>query len=109
LGALDLTGNGQRTIRLVNDGSFVFGQTYTYTIATMDSTLNFAGATWSVLPGNFFGFAGTPTVTNPGGTALQLNFTPVPEPAAVLGCCALAAAGWVAFWRRRWAGAADVL
>jgi autotransporter-associated beta strand protein len=108
-GALDLSGNGQRTIRVVNDGSFVFGQTYTYTIASMSSTTNFAGTTWNVLPGNFFGFSGTPTVTNPGGTALQLSFTPVPEPAAVLGVCALAALGWVAFWRRRWAGTVNPL
>lgn len=106
-GALDLTGNGQRTLTVVNDGSFVYGQTYTYTIATMSSTANFAGATWNVVPGNFAYFAGTPVVTNPGGTSLVLQFTPVPEPAAALAACAVAAAGWAAFRKRRRAGTGD--
>ena len=37
------------------------------------------------------------------GSSIVLGFTPVPEPAAVLGVCALATTGWVGFWRRRWA------
>jgi hypothetical protein len=47
--------------------------------------------------------------TNRNGVGIGSRIVPVPEPAAVLGTCALAAAGWVAFWRRRWAGPAAAL
>ena len=47
--------------------------------------------------------------TNRNGVGTGTRIVPVPEPATVLGACALAAAGWVGFWRRRWAGAAAAL
>jgi hypothetical protein len=101
-GPLDVTG-GTRTLAILDDGSLVPGKPYTYTIATMSTTFGFSPSSFSVTAGNFGGFLGTPTVTNPGGNSLVLSFTPVPEPAAALAACALVAAGWAGFWRRRWA------
>jgi autotransporter-associated beta strand protein len=40
----------------------------------------------------------------PDGHSLDLTYTPVPEP-GTLALTGLAAVGWVAFWRRRWARA----
>jgi autotransporter-associated beta strand protein len=97
-GALDVTG-GSRTLTIFNDGSLTFGLPYTYTVATMSSTNGFTPTSFSVAAGNFPGFLGTPTVTNPGGTMLVVSFAPVPEPAhALLFCAAVGAVGW---WRRR--------
>jgi autotransporter-associated beta strand protein len=98
--------SGAETLRVFNDGSLVFGQPYTYTIANASTVLH--NQTFSVVAGNFSGFAGTPSVTS-NGQNLVLSFTPVPEPAAALGVCALAAAAWVGFWRRRWAETANAL
>jgi hypothetical protein len=100
-GAMNVGASGTpRQITIDNDGTMVFGSTYTYTVATMASTTGFAPSQFTVVAGNFPGFIGTPIVTNPGGTSLVVQFTPVPEPTTVLGICA-AAAGGVGWLRRR--------
>lgn len=98
-GTLDFSAGGLKTISIFSDGTMVAGNTYTYTITTQASTLGFNPANFNVVAGNFPGFLGSPIVTNPGGTSLVVQFTPVPEPATVLGICAAAAGG--SGWLRR--------
>jgi autotransporter-associated beta strand protein len=78
-GALDVAG-GTRSLTLFTDGTLIDSQTYTFTVATMTTTAGFSGTSFEVFAGNFGGFASVPEVTNPGGTFLQVQFTPVPEP-----------------------------
>ena len=84
------------------------GVSYTLTIATYTSISNIDPMLhFGILPPMGFDFAGTPMLSlfdaPTGPDELRMTFTPVPEPAAVLG---LAAAGLVAGWavRRRRAG-----
>jgi autotransporter-associated beta strand protein len=104
-GTVDLSGLSAATpmnLYLTNIG----GLTSTpYSLIVMD-----AGPTPILFPGSGFnanlfnltanfGFAAPPSITNPSAGRIVLNFTPVPEPAAVLAACAAAGfAGWV---RRR--------
>jgi hypothetical protein len=98
-GGVDLTG-GSRTLNILNDGSLVAGQPYTYSFATMTSTTGFTASSFTVAAGNFPGFFGTPIVTNPGGMALLVSFTPVPEPVHAL-LFGMIAVGGLSVMRRR--------
>jgi autotransporter-associated beta strand protein len=93
-GNLDLSDAGTRTIAIFSDGSLATtgATSYTYTIATMAGTTGtFNPANFNVVAGNFGGFVGSPTVTDP-GNRLVVTFQPVPEPATVLLACAAGAA-----------------
>ncbi len=84
------------TLRLANDGSLDFGQSYTVTVATYGSLTDLTAANFALAAEGFV-FSGTP-VFDLGPTALTVTFTPVPEPATVL---AVAAAGLAAVGLKR--------
>jgi autotransporter-associated beta strand protein len=81
-------------------------QSYQWTIATATSVVGFSPSAF-VVDASGFAAPGAFSVVQ-AGNAVALRFTPVPEPAAVLGCCALTAAGWVGLWRRRRRAAASL-
>ncbi len=77
-------GSDVMILDITNDGSLNLtgSQSYTFTLATYGST-NASNTNFSLNPTNF-AFSGTTTVTA-GGAALTVTFTPVPEPATLLG------------------------
>jgi autotransporter-associated beta strand protein len=96
------------TIRLTNDGTLDLTGASTYTVTVLNYGQLGSGLTeftdqsapthFAVAADNFT-FASPPLISL-GGGALTVRFTPTPEPAGLLGCVALAAAGWAVRRRR---------
>jgi len=85
-------------IGLAGNG-FNNAQSYSWTIATFTGTGSVTG-TPVFVPMSFTPAAGSAFDLATVGSSLILNYTPVPEPASILGVC-LAGAGVVGWWRRK--------
>lgn len=89
---IDFSDSGPKTIKIFSDGNLLLNnQLHTITIATV-SGASFSGnpSQFVVQAGNFPGISSYSMTVN--GSNLQVSFSPVPEPAAVLFLCATGAA-----------------
>src|SRR5262249_28146337 len=98
-GTLTLTGS---SIDLTAGGGTGFDSTQSYSWLVATATGGGTGSpTIGVVSGAGFAGVGSGFTTSARGTNLYLNFTPVPEPATVLGLAAAGLAVGARFRRRR--------
>jgi hypothetical protein len=111
LGLDTANANVRLVVQKVGNFEFTPGQTYSYRIAQAnDGVGGFAPSRVTIVPS--FGTASEFTISYEDGPGVEnylvLNYTPVPEPGAVLGVCAAAAglAGVIRRFRRAGPGSA---
>ena len=93
-GTLNLTGSTVNVASLGGTG-FDPNKSYSWTIATATGSITGTPTLGTVGGADFTPVAGGFQVAV-SGASVYLNFTPVPEPAAVLAVCAGAGAAWFA-------------